>query len=66
VPKRKLSPKTVARIKVITQRKVLEYKRDIVRGDDFNSMKLLTMVLKNFRTEDTSPEKRKKKIENKR
>lgn len=51
---------------MITQRKVLEYKRDIVRGDDFNSMKLLTMVLKNFRTEDTSPEKRKKKIENKR
>jgi len=39
--KRKLSPRTVAKIKVVTQKKVVEFKRDIISGDDFEAMKRL-------------------------
>ena len=40
-PKRKLSPRTLEKIKTVTKKKIIEYKRDIILGDDFKAMKNL-------------------------
>jgi hypothetical protein len=55
--KRKLSPRTVSKIKDLTSKKVLEFKQDIIRADDLDAMKKLTLSLKALRMETKQDKK---------
>lgn len=46
-----MSPRTLEKVKVVTHKKVLEFKRDIVFGDDNQAMAQLTKMLLQCRSD---------------
>lgn len=55
--KKKTSPRTLDQIKLHTKRKLREFKSDVLRADDIQSMILLNNALKNARNDPEYPSK---------
>ena len=43
--KRKLSPKTLEKIKTVTKKRIKDSRRDMIKRDDFKAMKAMTQNL---------------------
>ena len=50
--KRKLSPKTLDKIKTVTKKRIKDSKRDMIKRDDFKAMKAMTQNLIQFRKKE--------------